>query len=304
MHLRIGRTDRDKIVRALKYDKRKDGARGRCLRWAIPELGLRAEDRLEPCPTLLDVAMLDDVAVFPLDVVFWRRGCETRVRHRNPLMDNALGINVGTLVVDMLHALHLGCMKDFCKHAVWELVLCNAWRVATNLTEEEHLVISCQLLKAELVGWYKERHAARPLEHLTQIQDLKPSMLGTKNQRCLKLKAAETKGFLVFMCWLLRRRGDALHRGDLWLAAADGLERILELTSSSPLALQYDVYQDNPMLYTRPTPETRHLFNRTTSGDLECVSNHIGVMHSTGNNTMLNSWRGKWTNAETTKQTF
>jgi hypothetical protein len=57
----------------LKYDRRKDGSRGLALVSHVPELGLRAGDRLEPSPRLPDVSALLAMTLVvgcTIDVVF------------------------------------------------------------------------------------------------------------------------------------------------------------------------------------------------------------------------------------------
>ena len=111
--------ERDALLAALFYDKRSDGASGRCLRAAIPAFGLEAGDRLEPSDGLPDVSALDTAADFPLQLVFWRRSEETASRHRNPIFDGPAGVTVELLSVDTLHTLNLGVMKHYFKHLFW-----------------------------------------------------------------------------------------------------------------------------------------------------------------------------------------
>ena len=231
------------ISKALHYDKRRDGGRGRCLRYAIPSLGLRAQDRLEPSDQLRDVGAFDQLAV-GTKVVFWRRSKESRSRHRNPLLDASIGITVSTFVVDSLHAVNLGPMKEFCKHCIWELILCDAWGCNAGKTEEEGVILSCMRLKGDLLAWYPERHRQYPTEKLTRVQDLRPSMIGTKDKRILNTKAAETKGLLLFLRDLLPRRGRAMDRSDIWQAAASALVGILNVVAGGNLVMTTAEYQD------------------------------------------------------------
>ena len=79
---------RNAVARNLRYDKRKNGARGRALVAHVPELGLVVGDRLEPSLALMNVADFD-TAELPLVATFWRRRmqgsrCADAVLHRNP----------------------------------------------------------------------------------------------------------------------------------------------------------------------------------------------------------------------------
>eukprot|EP00969_Alexandrium_andersonii_P212599 9387428-Alexandrium_andersonii.AAC.1 len=73
-----------KIRRALYYDKRQSGYRGRVLATPIPEAGLRPNDRLEATEDMWNVAHFDSFADFPRDVVFWRQEQATMTHHRSP----------------------------------------------------------------------------------------------------------------------------------------------------------------------------------------------------------------------------
>ena len=58
------------VLAALRYDKRRQGARGRSLIAPLPAYGLRLGDRLEPHSMLRGVADFDQLAVFPARVLF------------------------------------------------------------------------------------------------------------------------------------------------------------------------------------------------------------------------------------------
>ena len=96
----------------LFYDKRKQGGHGRVLRSPVPRLGLHALDRLEPGPSLLDIADFDR-KLLPLKVVFWRRHLHggrvtDKVLHRNPLLNAPLMDAVNVIMLDTLHTVYLG----------------------------------------------------------------------------------------------------------------------------------------------------------------------------------------------------
>eukprot|EP00969_Alexandrium_andersonii_P292458 12925997-Alexandrium_andersonii.AAC.1 len=57
--------DKRKIEKLLRYDKRPDGARGRALLSDIPEMKLKAGDRLEPFAGLRDVSAFEGLEEFP-----------------------------------------------------------------------------------------------------------------------------------------------------------------------------------------------------------------------------------------------
>ena len=92
----------------MAFGDRRIGARGLALVADIPEYGLLTGDRLEPSDSIQDVGRFDDLSNFPLAAVFWRSDCETRAKHRNPIMAPELGITTDSLLVDLIQALFLG----------------------------------------------------------------------------------------------------------------------------------------------------------------------------------------------------
>jgi len=83
--LRVWLTHEDhlKVARALFFDRREGGARGRALEHDIPELGLQKDDRLEPSPLLPDVLQFEEMSL-PGHATFWRRSGTQRVHRRLP----------------------------------------------------------------------------------------------------------------------------------------------------------------------------------------------------------------------------
>ena len=115
------------VLAALRYDKRRQGARGRSLIAPLPAYGLRLGDRLEPHSMLRDVAEFDQLAVFLVRVLFWRRSSECGSMHRNPLFDPALGIGLGTMAIDALHTLSLGIYQKLVAKVCWTLIQADVW---------------------------------------------------------------------------------------------------------------------------------------------------------------------------------
>ena len=230
----VDRENHKRILRVLKYDKSQAGARGRALTEDLPELGLREKDRLEPSGELLDVGRFEDLAFEgPADVrrvLFWRRNMESNARHRNPLFSERVGIQPETsLTVDTLHAVYLGCMKDFCKHLCWFLIMSRIWRV--HQRQEEQVDHGVNVLKYQLRAWYRTRHRERPRETLTRINDITPKMLGeSPNTQKLKTKGAETWGLLLFLADFFESHLGQLEDGARELAsAARALVRMCEV---------------------------------------------------------------------------
>ena len=139
------------VVAQLRYDKRSTGSRGRCLAGPVPTLGLLAGDRLGPCAALPNVGALETFAV-PATVTFWRCSEETITRHRNPLFGGIASIcPTRNLTIDVLHCLHLGVLKVWCAHAIWQVL----HMLEGSGTTEERNRAALLVLRHELKAWYK-----------------------------------------------------------------------------------------------------------------------------------------------------
>lgn len=182
------------------------GGAGRSLLQDIPELGLLRHDRLEPHSGLEDVAAFDKLSAFPARVLFWRRAEETRARHRNPLWEPALGVSVcDSLMIDTLHTLYLGPAQVWVVHALWRIILVDAFRIGATGDRLHNL--SLLRIRDAMLAYYKRVKQERPDADVTQVQDLTMGMLGGKPGAVTStMKAAETKGMVSFVVELLHQQ--------------------------------------------------------------------------------------------------
>jgi hypothetical protein len=196
------------IVFRLRYDKRPSGSHGRVLIEDMPALGLLQHDRLEPSSSCVDVGGVADLKV-PGTVVFWRTSEETLARHNNPMLKASLGLSptVG-LTVDILHAVHLGVLKVWCRIVVWTILASGIYGQIG--TADETLQIALLAFRAALMSFYKRHHAEHPFDNLTRVADFTMKMIGTRTAPKLKTKGAETFGLMKFLLVLLR-----LHKATL-----------------------------------------------------------------------------------------
>jgi len=215
--------DASSIVRFLRYDKRKQGSRGRALVRSLIVNGtqLQANDRLEPSVGLPDVGELENVELFPANIVFWRLRNESLTRHRNPVFDPEIGITPKrSLVVDLLHAFYLGILLVWCRFVIWRLLLAGAYGPpATN----EGIVASILVLRANLMRFYSRYDSLHRGAKLTRVSDLVPSMLGESTDQKLKTKGAETWGICVFLIAELEQKKESLGADGLRLLHAGNL---------------------------------------------------------------------------------
>ena len=153
--------DHHKALRPLlMYDRRKDGALGRCLTRDYEPLQLKAGDRLEPCAELSDVAEFETLHSFPTALTFWRRANETRTRRRCPLFDASIGVTVERLQIDILHTVYLGSAQDWCARSMWAMMLADIFDVGRGRTRAEQIELSVLQFRARLFEWYRQQRIA------------------------------------------------------------------------------------------------------------------------------------------------
>lgn len=232
------------IVALLQYDKRRTGPRGRALAAALPGLGLRQHDRLEPTAELPDVAAFDELVDFPIVVVFWRRSEETLCQHRCPLWDDNLGLSPSkSIALDLLHTLFLGSMLEWAKFAVWKLLQAGVWG---SVEGTDAVQLAVHRLRAHLKEWYGHWERSNKPERLTQITDLKGSMLGTAQNPKLTTAGLETWGFCLFLVDVMEREHQRPHLvdGAIWLESGQLLVRYVRLLKSYGKVLTVLQHQD------------------------------------------------------------
>ena len=103
-------TDMAKLLGLLEYDKRQDGAQGRALLADFPASGLLRKDWVEPSEYCNDVGKLEDITMFPCQLLFWMTTTPCIAKHRNPALHEGIGIPFEALAVDEMHTMHLGVM--------------------------------------------------------------------------------------------------------------------------------------------------------------------------------------------------
>jgi hypothetical protein len=241
-HVAVSKVQHAAIAPLLDYDKRKDGALGRSLLADYGPLGLEKKDRLEPCRGLLNVENYELIDTFPYNLTWWRRGNETRVRRRNPLLSGVAGVGLHTFRLDLLHCLYLGVAQDFGAYALWALI--NAGVYVQNKTQEETARLSVMLIRQELWAWYAQQQKLNTGETITQVQDLTVSMLGPKDAPELKTKGHETKSLMPFVVQLLRKHVGVLGRsGGLLIRCGEAILGLISVMRDSPRRVSVSAQQ-------------------------------------------------------------
>ena len=218
--------DRDRISQRLRYDKRPNGGRGRCLTEKLPAFGLEAGDRLEPTDNLPDVAAFEST-VPPFFAYFWRTSEESATRRPNPLFRSGIGISVSqNVATDALHAVYLGVMRVWARVADWTCLLSGIFGDVGS--GEENIAVAILALRSLLMSWCKARHAEFPQERLTRVADFNAKLVGSASNQVLKSKGAETCGLMKFMIHIFDKFKDRL--GPTWqrlLEAGKSLDRVV-----------------------------------------------------------------------------
>jgi hypothetical protein len=200
--------DHARVRAHLHYDKRRNGGSGRCIYKDFPELQLIKDDRLEPHPGLLDVAMFDP----------------------------DIGITLDSLMVDKLHTLHLGPAMAWCCHALWQLILVDAWQTGVKGASLHHR--SVQYIRSTLWNWYRCRRQDMPDDDITEVQNFTLAMLGGKpSSQSLHTKAAETKGLVPFVLDVLRDKLARFtdNRGIVLIKCGEAMQEYFVLLDESPI---------------------------------------------------------------------
>ena len=142
------------VLNALRYDSR---FLGRGLIHDIPALGLLANDRLEPCLELNDIATFE-VQTPPFVCRFWRMDLRhDRLLHATPIFENIPGLSVKSIAIDLLHTWHLGGMADYIAFVFWFLIKSRVYTSIAHLSKDDDYKVALLKLKAEMWAYYKQR---------------------------------------------------------------------------------------------------------------------------------------------------
>ena len=106
---------------------------------------------------------------------------------------------------------------------------CGIW-VNNHSGSEESVQIGCLAFRSQFRSFHKSYHSLFPDRNLTRVHDITPAMVGTKADKKLKTKGAETWGVLLFLQSIFEKYGDEIIAGDIfdispeeYLAAARSL---------------------------------------------------------------------------------
>jgi hypothetical protein len=229
--------EHSRLLGSLKYDKSKQGSRGRTVMCDIAALNLQKGDRVEPSALCREVGSLDARAVFPHTVNFWRPSRSELTRHDNPLFREGTHVTIQTLCADEMHTMHLGVFASFCVTVLWAVILQNVWGLSTDEADETRHRRLALRLRHELVSWYAARKKSHPDEPVYEIPDFDLSTLGSQESPVLKAKAAETGTLVKFCADLCRTFEHKLQGGRALVGCASALETYMRITRNSGVRL-------------------------------------------------------------------
>lgn len=242
VHVRLSRDQHKEVCAALRFDKGKQGARGRAVAVDLPALGLRKGDRLEATPTLLDVGSFDKITDYPVEATFWRRDSETRVAFRNPLWDSEYGVTQDSLAIDILHTLFLGPALVLAGHVLWLFIDADVWGLGAGESREGRWQNNVQHLWMMIRSYYAEQRRLNPTKKLTELENLTLNMMGSKKGSLPNFKAVETKHIMPFCVQLLRDSTNLPgERRSLLLGAASALQNMIQTLDESPVLINASV---------------------------------------------------------------
>ena len=169
---------------------------------------LRRSDRLEPCPSLPNIADFPFQRL-PFTCKFWRIPANAViVHHRNPLIDRELGTSTKTFSGDILHTNHLGIYPMWMTRALWVLFQVDAFQSRCSRAED-HLRHNAITLQALVTKWYPSYEATlseKSKRGMTRVSGIYPSLLGKADfSSVVGFKAAECKHFCPFVLELVRK---------------------------------------------------------------------------------------------------
>lgn len=237
------------VAGLLFYDARIYGKRGRCLKEAVPALGLKRGDRVEPSAQLPDISGFEELQC-PVTVLWWRSSEETATRHRNPMFEAGTGISVLTLAVDSLHCLALGVWQVVLSAIIEAIVAHDLYGAveAGCTTIESKLQHTSHKLARELRSWMREHPGYTAIRGELSIP--------------LRLKGGETKTCLHFMYdRLADTLAEKLDKGTEMLKALGALTQNYKAISASGLVWSKGSRQDSGtnILPPKLQTETSHI---------------------------------------------
>lgn len=240
-HVAVNEEQLQSIITNSRFDKRRNAGQGRVLTADLPDLGLKAGDRITEEGGLGDVANLEHQSSFPCRLVLWRPSLEGMTRHRNPLFCYEIFLTPSRVItVDALHCVHLGVMLAFCKEVLWAMLEHGIWGRHQGMTEQvENGVIAA---RHELEDFYRAWDA-NTTKKLTRVSRFGLKHIGKADDRQLKTKGAQTWGILLFLVQVLQRRGSAVvPHGDHYLRAGQALVGMVQTwQNSGPIMSNEDI---------------------------------------------------------------
>ena len=99
--------------------------------------------RLEPTLSMLDIGKIDGLAAgdLPVCLRFWR-STQKRIKHRNRLFDESIGITPLLMFPDQLHCFNLGALLKFSRELLWMMMWSSVWASRRDHVQEQWIHLS------------------------------------------------------------------------------------------------------------------------------------------------------------------
>eukprot|EP00959_Pyramimonas_sp_CCMP1952_P056975 1189488-Pyramimonas_sp.AAC.1 len=208
-----------------------------------------------------------ETQALPFRVWFWREAYGennrrlTSVIRRNPLFSSTLGITPQNMMIDLLHAFHLGVVQQYVAHVVWACL-------TENIFEAASFELRVRRVMNDIQGWCDR--AGIPLSR--RINNLTPKMLGTDTDKTIKTKAAETGALLRWAIDLCQRKTNHLPSGHVLYEAGSALANFIGILKAAPRVVGKESCRELVQL------AVRHI-NLAEAAEIHVIPKHHTFVH-------------------------
>ncbi|CAK0910874.1 unnamed protein product, partial [Prorocentrum cordatum] len=206
--------DRKALVQALRFRKPgKNGPIGGRLvvtGFVLDNVPLRAGDRLEPSPCLLDTHKLEhrNYTHLPVTITLWRtrrvgnEGVDS-MSHRCPMFDIIIGTSPrDSPAVDELPCLYFGPIMRYVSASMWRIVLSNRWGFIGGVDQLSDM--GARQVSAELCRWQEANNV--PMDQ--RLSGITPKMLGKRKGCCAPVHVVGVEWARLTAVELAGKHGD------------------------------------------------------------------------------------------------
>eukprot|EP00971_Amphidinium_carterae_P253133 5025876-Amphidinium_carterae.1 len=216
----------------IKVDRRKGSTRGPTLTSHFHALGLRKNDRFEPCPTCVDWNTIFEcnADTVPSRLLFWRPASQTMLKHFHPMITDIPGGIVQIAAIDAMHTFCLGIFQQLVASCFWAILNTESYG-AERASKDRHDLHQANLqhLEKDLHNYYKNCGKGMSKYSLNRLEQL-----GSLDAPLLHAKAAETLGLVRFLAAYMPTLATVPQHED-WGKAANDLVGLWTCLEDNPV---------------------------------------------------------------------